>query len=289
MTNQIDLHIHTNHSDGNQTVAQVIEKARHGGVKTISITDHNSVGAYDELENIDAKDLKIVRGVELYYTEDWNGRRVNNEVLGYNIDIEKMKTELSKMDGIVKSTEEHNLEILRKKFSTKGFKISQNVVLCDTLYHNSLKAGRIILNDILLHAGNAELVKTYKFNKNTAIYDDHLRSSSSPFYSPELCLALITLKDCSDAIHACGGVCFMAHIFKRTGLDEVTARGYLLRCFKEKLIDGIEVFHPFHTQEQIEFLKTFCQKHKIPMSGGTDNHNLNVPLGGSFDNLFIKV
>ena len=47
----IDLHLHTNHSDGTDTVAELLEKAEQLKLEIISITDHDTVDAYKELEN----------------------------------------------------------------------------------------------------------------------------------------------------------------------------------------------------------------------------------------------
>jgi predicted metal-dependent phosphoesterase TrpH len=277
----IDLHIHTNHSDGVQSVVQVLEKARTRNIKIISITDHNSVGAYDELG--DAEDIKIIRGVELYYANSWRGRAIGNEVLGYNIDTEKMKKFLSQMDDEIKRAEVKNLDILIPKFSTLGFKISHISVLCDMIYHNLLKSARVIKDDILTHEQNRALCEKFGFSKTMSIYDDYIRNPKSPLYSPELNLPKIGIEKCANAIHACGGKCFMAHVFKRTGLNENAAGEYLLELIKNKTIDGVEVYHPLHTPRQIEFLLNFCNTHKIPISGGTDNHNLGDPLGVDAD------
>lgn len=42
----IDLHLHTNHSDGTDTVKELLQNAQNNNLEIISITDHNSVGAY---------------------------------------------------------------------------------------------------------------------------------------------------------------------------------------------------------------------------------------------------
>lgn len=46
----IDLHLHTVHSDGTDTVKELLENAENKKLDFISITDHNSVGAYYEIE-----------------------------------------------------------------------------------------------------------------------------------------------------------------------------------------------------------------------------------------------
>jgi len=86
----IDLHLHTNYSDGTDTVKELLKNAESQKQDIISITDHDSVDAYNELENIDTRKLfsgKIIVGAEL--KTFYNG--VPMEVLGYGIDYKKIK------------------------------------------------------------------------------------------------------------------------------------------------------------------------------------------------------
>ena len=41
----IDLHVHTNYSDGFDDIATVNRKARANNVKVISITEHNNISS----------------------------------------------------------------------------------------------------------------------------------------------------------------------------------------------------------------------------------------------------
>ena len=64
----IDLHIHTTNSDGEFGVVQILEKAESKGLNVISITDHNNINAYDEINSMNVRKLysgEIVIGVEL--------------------------------------------------------------------------------------------------------------------------------------------------------------------------------------------------------------------------------
>ncbi|MFH2055793.1 MAG: PHP domain-containing protein, partial [bacterium] len=44
----IDLHLHTNYSDGRATPAEAVLLARERGLSAISITDHDTFAALDE-------------------------------------------------------------------------------------------------------------------------------------------------------------------------------------------------------------------------------------------------
>ena len=79
-----DLHIHTNNSDGSDSVSQILEKAQAMGINLISITDHNKVSAYRELKDKKIRSGfsgEIISGTELTTTLD--GETI--EILGYGI------------------------------------------------------------------------------------------------------------------------------------------------------------------------------------------------------------
>ena len=47
----IDLHLHTNYSDGTDTVKELLVNAENNNLEIISITDHDSIDSYYEIEN----------------------------------------------------------------------------------------------------------------------------------------------------------------------------------------------------------------------------------------------
>ena len=97
----IDLHVHSSNSDGYYTVKEILEMAQEKGINTISFCDHNVLGAYEELKNMDVEkyyDGKIITGIEFSFVYD-------NKVfhmLGYNFDVDK----LNKSQYIDRRTEE---------------------------------------------------------------------------------------------------------------------------------------------------------------------------------------
>lgn len=50
MKSRVDLHIHTNFSDGTKTPKEVLMEAEQLKLHRISITDHESVQAYQEIK-----------------------------------------------------------------------------------------------------------------------------------------------------------------------------------------------------------------------------------------------
>lgn len=82
----IDLHIHSKYSDGTDSVVEILEKAQKRNLEYISITDHNTCSAYQELKNIEVKKYykgKIITGIELNTIV----LDIPIEILGYDIDV----------------------------------------------------------------------------------------------------------------------------------------------------------------------------------------------------------
>ena len=94
---KIDLHIHTNCSDGELTPIEVVDKAVCNGVSVISIADHDTVDAYsDELfKYAKSKSILIIPAVEI----STKIKKCGIHVLGYNFDLHN-KTFLDKLTSL---------------------------------------------------------------------------------------------------------------------------------------------------------------------------------------------
>ena len=85
----IDLHCHTTYSDGTYSVKEMLEEAERIKLEVLSITDHNSVESYIEMEDINTDTMfsgRIICGCE--FTTKFDDRLI--EVLGYGIDYHKV-------------------------------------------------------------------------------------------------------------------------------------------------------------------------------------------------------
>lgn len=84
----IDLHTHTNCSDGDYAPAELLRLAKKRGIKTIAITDHDTVDGYDKELFLLAKELEIelIPGIEFSTIDKESGQKVH--ALGLGIDLE---------------------------------------------------------------------------------------------------------------------------------------------------------------------------------------------------------
>lgn len=89
----IDLHIHSTYSDGSNSPTEILRIAQEQKLEYISITDHNSVDAYNELRKTrNLFEGKIISGVEI--STSYKGQNI--EILGYGIDIKSIEVFLNK-------------------------------------------------------------------------------------------------------------------------------------------------------------------------------------------------
>ena len=84
---KIDLHIHTNQSDGTYSPEDIVKEAIALNLRCIAITDHDTTSGILSAQSVAKKyasNLKIINGIEL--STELNGKSVH--ILGYHIDID---------------------------------------------------------------------------------------------------------------------------------------------------------------------------------------------------------
>ncbi len=70
---RIDMHVHTEHSDGKNTPVEVVEAAKEAGLDGIVSTDHNTTSSLSHWGKVPAEDFLVINGMEVTYAEGhWN-------------------------------------------------------------------------------------------------------------------------------------------------------------------------------------------------------------------------
>lgn len=222
----VDLHIHTRHSDGSQTVAEVLELAQKSGAKIISITDHDNVGAYHEMEqNPKVRNIfkgKIIPGVEI--TTTVHGCAV--EILAYGVDYKKMEQHM--LSGAIWKCQAGHLEAFMKVLKKHKIKTIEK---SDWLrVFTEIKATH---KDFCEQFDELRYDYVYFFRKGIA-------NPKSVFFHDSSKL-LTSFDDVIKNIHKAGGVAILAHPYEYHEHREDVLN------YAIKRIDGIECFHPSAT------------------------------------------
>lgn len=276
--NMIDLHIHTNYSDGSSTVKEVLEEANKLSLNIISITDHNVVGAYDELEKADIRKLfngEIIKGCEI--TTTYNGEVI--EVIGYDFDLTTMKKLLKQN---VLSTEQKQLkefELIKKRYKEIGVIFNEENIVFNPKKESCRS---YLVKEIKRYPENYKFfLEKSSIENKSGFTRNEVYNPKSPLYVDESSL-YPSLERAIDIVHKSGGLCFLAHVFAYSP----TISKELDNIVSNYNLDGIECYYTTFTEEQILFLKDYCEKHNLFMSGGSDfhgnnklNHNMGIGRG----------
>lgn len=267
----IDLHMHTTYSDGTDSFVEILDKAQKIGLKYISITDHDTCEAYNELKNIDIKQHfkgTIIPGIEIKCA--YENKLI--EILGYKVDTSIINNYMEEYHKT------HSKEILQ----TKYFNI---------LYERCLQMGLILSNknDIEFEPkkdwASVAIYKEIKsYNENKEKLPEDLWQNFNTFSkkycgNPNYKLFIdkskdyLSLQEAIDLVRKANGLVFIPHIFiykwsedQKKLLDDITSK------YK---IDGIECMHSEFTKEQIEYLLEYTKKNNLFRSGGSDYHGKN--------------
>jgi predicted metal-dependent phosphoesterase TrpH len=77
-----------------------------------------------------------------------------------------------------------------------------------------------------------------------------------------------------EAAHRSGAVCLIAHPGRREQNFTFYDADLLDQLRAEIPIDGIEVYHPYHSPEIVKAYLEYVQKHHLLLSTGSDSHSI---------------
>ena len=244
MNKKVDLHTHTTYSDGAHTPVEVVKLAHKNGLSVIAITDHDSVNALKEASEC-GRDLgvEVIPGLEL--STDVDDKEVH--LLAYFMDTNN--EELQKYLSFFRDERFHRARRMVQKLRKLGFNISIEDVLAKAV--NS-SIGRPHVAYAMVDLG---LVKNYQEAFEKYIGDHGPAFERKIHVSPQSALKLI-----SDS----GGLSFIAH--------PGYMKEHLLLKLIEAGVDGIEVIHPSHNENQVQFYRGIINQYCLLETGGSDFH-----------------
>ena len=271
MKKLIDMHTHTNYSDGDYSPTELIELAKKQNIKILGITDHDTLeGIKNVPKNI--KNLKIIPGIELTAKVP-KGRM---HILGYNIDInnEELNNKMSWLKDKSTNSVISLIEQLKKDY--KIYFTHEEIKELINANHN---LGRPDLARLLIKKGYVKTVQEAFDKYLIAAYDKTRKVNKN--LKPEECIKLILNS---------GGIPVLAHPHSLE-LDNKQLEILIRKMIKQGL-KGIEVYHSDHTKEKEEFYLYLANKYKLLISGGSDYHGPitkpDIFLGLGKNNIMIE-
>ena len=247
----IDLHTHTNCSDGTDSPRELVNKAIVQGLEVLGLTDHDTTSGWQEATETLRGSLKLVLGSEIScLTNDG----VSVHMLGLLFDPEH-----EEMQRVLEETRDGRLPRMRKmieKMRAEGMDISLEDV--ELAMPPGATMGRP-------HLADALVAKKIVKSRDEAFVD--LLHNESRFYVSH---AAPTPVEAIALIRRAGGVAVIAHPF-------ASLRGHILKAqdFSELVaagLNGIEVDHRDQNPDERAMLRTIAHELDLIVTGSSDYH-----------------
>jgi predicted metal-dependent phosphoesterase TrpH len=243
---KIDLHLHTNKSDGRLSPAELVKLAHAGGVRRMALTDHDTTDGVEEAMAEGRRlGVEVIPGVEL----GTDSRSGDMHMLGLFLDYKD-------------TTFQETMARFREGRIARVHKIVSNLaevgvtISVDRVFEIAGEAsvGRPHVAQALLEAGYIKSMPE-AFEKWLAYGGpgDVPRDKLSP-------------EDAIGLIHAVGGLAGVAHPYEgKNVLDQLPG-------LAEAGLDGVETYYPNYGPDRVAELLGLCRTLGILPTGGTDFH-----------------
>ncbi len=259
----IDLHVHTDRSDGSTAPADLVRQARELGIQALGIADHDTLAGYDAACPSAAEaGLELVCGVELSTRpeaqKNSNKRERSVHVLGYFICSAPSPDFRRWLESQQASRRQRNLDLVARLRQ-----LGVEIALEDAEVYGRTQVGRPHFAKVLCDKG---YVATVQDAFDVYLADDAKASVERDEPS---------LEEGIQRICAGGGFASLAHPVRlpQQGIDLET----LVRKLRDTGLTGIEVYHSEHTPEHSAIYLDLARRLDLIATGGSDFHGDNKP------------
>lgn len=256
----IDLHVHSNFSDGSNTPEELVKLAKENNLSTIALTDHDTInGISRAIKAGEKENIRVIPGVELSLEHITKSKKsVEIHVLGYNIDY----------------TNEAVIEILDKVANERD---NRNKQMCLNLQN----AGYPISYEELTNRFNSNILTRAHFANflhekgcipNVSAAFKKILAKDGPYYVER---RYLSLKEGVELIKKADGIPVLAHpLLYKLSINELNALIDLLHSYG---VNGIEAMYSRNHGNDEHFIRGIAREHGLFITGGTDFHGVNKP------------
>jgi len=248
-----DLHLHSIHSDGTESAAQVMAAAHRHGLRTATLTDHDTTSGWaDAAEAAASLGMTFIPGMELSAKYEW--RSVH--VLAYLIDPDDVG--LRAMTDRIRSSRLKRARTMADRIG-RDFDLHWDDIVAQT--SDGATVGRPHIADALVAKGHVR--------DRAEAFSDILSPRGDYYvalYAPDPVLAV-------ELVVGAGGVPIIAHPAGRAGLLPMSLMDRML----DAGLAGFELGHRENLEAGIRTLRRISKERDLIMTGSSDYHGLGKP------------
>ena len=243
----IDLHSHTNESDGSLAPSKLIEDAVRAGVTDLAITDHDTLAGYDlALDSAQAAGLDLLCGIEL--STKLRGR--STHLLGYFPAAGELDEFRGWVRGQQQARKDRNIRLVAR-LRELGF----DITLEEAEARGRGMTGRPHFAQIMVEKG---YVRGFR-----EAFDEYLDESAKGYvyrHEPQFAEGVKRVREA-------GGVASLAHPIRVNG--DVPA---LMPELRDAGMNAIEAYHSDHDAEHTAMYLALAKQYGMLVTGGSDFH-----------------
>src|SRR5688572_10169633 len=240
--------MHTTASDGRLTPVALVDRAAAAGLKTISVTDHDTIAAFVEVKvAAEQKGIRVIPGIEITAID--HGRDVH--MLGYFFD--PGSAPLAALLMSQRALRVMRVREIANTLAQLNMPIDVESVLLAAAARPGSSIGRPQIAREMVRAGHVLTVQE-AFDKWLATGRPGYVPRTGPIPAEVL-----------ETIHHAGGLASLAH-------PGVTKRDELIAPLVHCGLDAIEVYHSDHTPDDVVVYRALAIRLNVLITGGSDFH-----------------
>jgi hypothetical protein len=252
----IDLHSHTDRSDGTFTPAELVVEAVRVGLHALAITDHDTMGGCDAaLPHAKDAGLDLVCGIEL--STKYKGQSVH--LLGYFPNGGPSHEFRAWLDFLLESRRDRNRRLIAKLQS-----LGVDITLEDVENKGRTLTARPHFARVLVEKGYVKDLQE--------AFDVYLDESAKGYVQRQD----VPIGEAIERIAAAGGVSSLAHPV-RVVKNDWEKLAEFVGDFAVMGLGAIEVYHSDHSPENVSYYQSLARRFHLGVTGGSDFHGANKP------------
>ena len=250
---RIDLHTHSNVSDGTDTPAELVVAARDAGLDVVALTDHDTFDGLDRAVAAGREHgVEVVRGLELSCSRQ--GQSVH--LLAYGADPEAAT--LAEEMVRVREGRTNRLRPCSTSWPPSASRSPRRQVMAQVGTSARRSGGRTSPTPWSPPGWVADRTEAF----------DRFLADGGPAHVGRYA---IEVEHGIDLVHAAGGVAVIAHPWGR-GRAQLLPADYLTALVEQHGLDGIEVDHQDHDAEARAGLRALADRLGVLGTGSSDYH-----------------
>ena len=254
MSYKADYHIHSYYSDGRMKPVDIVRRYKENDYEVIALTDHDGVdGVQEAMIAGEALQIKVIPGVELSTSLNWEGKATELHILGYHIDTENPRLQ-EMLETARRSRDDRNQRLLAY-LNGSGYPLRYEDLL--------ERPGQTYVGKP--NFARALRRKGYAIEDMWKIFDRIERER-------------LDTAEAIAVIREAGGLAVLAHPMKIKGIGEKSSGQFwenlenMLRHLKKQGLKGLECYHPSASGEDALRLVVLAGKLHLHITEGSDFH-----------------